>query len=257
MSTQPLLGRTALVTGGSGDIGTGIATLLASAGADVAITYMGHTAGADASVEAIAGHGRRGTAIQLDQRDAASIDACVQKLGDDMGGLDILVNNAAWNIGIPFPDLEQLDADIWDRISETNLRGPYLLARAFATMLKSNDEGRIGHIVNIASTGGIAPGSSSIAYSASKAGLIHLTRCLAVAMAPDVAVNCVAPGLVEDTRMALRVPDELAQRIRDETVLGRVGQIEDIAAQVLTFVTSTSISGQVMAVDGGMPVAMR
>ncbi|MBT3330562.1 MAG: SDR family oxidoreductase [Rhodospirillaceae bacterium] len=257
MNTQPLLGRTALVTGGSGDIGSGIATLLASAGADVAITYMGHTAGADATLEAVAGHGRKGIAIQLDQRDPASIDACVQKMADGMGALDILVNNAAWNIGIAFPDLEALNGEIWDQVSETNLRGPYLLARAFATMLKSNEAGRIGHIVNIASAAGIAPGGSSIAYAASKAGLIHLTHCLAVAMAPDVAVNCVAPGLVEDTRMAQRVPDDMAQLIRQEAVLGRVGQIEDVAAQVLTFVASTSISGQVMTVDGGMPVAMR
>ena len=257
MNTQPLLGRTALVTGGSGDIGSGIATLLASAGADVAITYMGHTAGADATLEAVAGHGRKGIAIQLDQRDPASIDACVQKMADGMGALDILVNNAAWNIGIAFPDLEALNGEIWDQVSETNLRGPYLLARAFATMLKSNEAGRIGHIVNIASAAGIAPGGSSIAYAASKAGLIHLTHCLAVAMAPDVAVNCVAPGLVEDTRMAQRVPDDMAQLIRQEAVLGRVGQIEDVAAQVLTFVASTSISGQVMTVDGGMPVDMR
>ena len=218
MNTQPLLGRTALVTGGSGDIGSGIATLLASAGADVAITYMGHTAGADATLEAVAGHGRKGIAIQLDQRDPASIDACVQKMADGMGALDILVNNAAWNIGIAFPDLEALNGEIWDQVSETNLRGPYLLARAFATMLKSNEAGRIGHIVNIASAAGIAPGGSSIAYAASKAGLIHLTHCLAVAMAPDVAVNCVAPGLVEDTRMAQRVPDDMAQLIRQEAV---------------------------------------
>jgi len=218
---------------------------------------MGHTAGADATLEAVAGHGRKGIAIQLDQRDPASIDACVQKMADGMGALDILVNNAAWNIGIAFPDLEALNGEIWDQVSETNLRGPYLLARAFATMLKSNEAGRIGHIVNIASAAGIAPGGSSIAYAASKAGLIHLTHCLAVAMAPDVAVNCVAPGLVEDTRMAQRVPDDMAQLIRQEAVLGRVGQIEDVAAQVLTFVASTSISGQVMTVDGGMPVAMR
>ena len=93
--------------------------------------------------------------------------------------LDILVNNAAWNIGIPFPNLDELNADIWDRVLETNLRGPFLLARAGAKLLQAGD----GHIVNISSAGGISPGSS-IAYSSSKAGLNHLTRCLAVAMAP-------------------------------------------------------------------------
>jgi 3-oxoacyl-[acyl-carrier protein] reductase len=114
-----------------------------------------------------------------------------------------------------------------------------------------------GHIVNISSAGGISPGSSSIAYSSSKAGLNHLTRCLAVAMAPDVAVNCIAPGLVENTRMAKRLPEAVARGARQQAVLGRVGQPEDIAAQVLTFVTSKSITGQTVVIDGGMPGAMR
>ena len=165
-----------------------------------------------------------------------------------------MVNNAAWNIGIPFPDLDALTPEVWDRVLETNLRAPFLLARAAASLLKA-DGG--GHIVNISSAGGITPGSSSIAYSSSKAALNHLTRCLAVAMAPEVAVNCVAPGLVEGTRMANRLPDNVANGARNQAVLGRVGQVEDIAEQVHTFVTSTSISGQIMVVDGGMPAVMR
>jgi 3-oxoacyl-[acyl-carrier protein] reductase len=254
MSPLPLAGRMALVTGGSGDIGGGIARTLASAGADVAITYVGHAQGAAAIVQAIEAGGRRSLALRLDQRDPASIDNCVRTLADAVGRLDVLVNNAAWNIGIPFADLERLDADTWDRVLETNLRGPFLLARGFAPLLKASGA---GHIVNIASTGGIAPASSSIAYSASKAALIHLTRCLAVAMAPDVAVNCVAPGLVKGTRMANRLPDAVTQMAQQQAVLGRVGQIEDIARQVVAFAASTSISGQVMTIDGGMPVAMR
>ena len=164
------------------------------------------------------------------------------------------MNNAAWNIGIPFPELDKLTVDVWDRVLETNLRAPFLLARAAADLLKA-DGG--GHIVNISSAGGISPGSSSIAYSSSKAGLNHLTRCLAVAMAPEVAVNCVAPGLVEDTRMAKRLTDAVAAGARRQAVLGRVGQAEDIAAQVMVFVTATSITGQIMVVDGGMPGTMR
>jgi 3-oxoacyl-[acyl-carrier protein] reductase len=254
MDALPLTGRMALVTGGSGDIGSGIARALADAGADVAITYLGHSRGADATLKAIEACGRRGLLVQLDQRDPASIDVCVAKLTREAGRLDILVNNAAWNIGIPFADLERLDAPTWDRVLETNLRGPFLLARGFASLLKSSGA---GHIVNIASTGGIAPASSSIAYSASKAGLIHLTRCLAVALAPAVAVNCIAPGLVMGTRMANRLPEAVARLAQQQAVLGRAGQIDDIARQVLAFVTATSISGQVMAIDGGLPWAMR
>jgi 3-oxoacyl-[acyl-carrier protein] reductase len=249
-----LTGKVAMVTGASGDIGGAIARRLAAAGAHVIVTYVGAEEAADAAVESITEQGGSGSKQQLDQRDPAAIEACMEGVAEQHGRLDILVNNAAWNIGIPFPDLEALTADIWDRVLETNLRAPFLLARAGADLLKA-DGG--GHIVNISSAGGISPGSSSIAYSSSKAGLNHLTRCLAVAMAPNVAVNCVAPGLVEATRMANRLPDEVAEGARRQAVLGRVGQVEDIAEQVLTFVTSSSITGQTMVVDGGMPGAMR
>ena len=169
------------------------------------------------------------------------------------GRVDILVNNAAWNVGIPFSDLDALTAEIWDRVLETNLRGPYLLARAFAPHLRAHGAGRI---VNIASVGGLYPASSSIAYSASKAGLIHLTRCLAVALAPDVTVNCLAPGLIEGTRLAQRIPEEVVQRTRSQVVLGRVASAQNIAAQVVTFCRAESITGQVLVIDGGMPGSM-
>mgnify|MGYP001822257455 CR=1 FL=1 len=249
-----LSSKVALVTGGSGDIGGAIARSLGAQGAHVVVTYVGAAAAAQHTVDDIVAGGGSASSQQLDQRDPGAIEACVKAVEQAHGRLDILVNNAAWNIGIPFPDLEALTPDVWDRVLETNLRAPFLLARAAAALLKA-DGG--GHIVNISSAGGISPGSSSIAYSSSKAGLNHLTRCLAVAMAPEVAVNCVAPGLVEDTRMANRLPDEVAAGARRQAVLGRVGQAADIAAQVLTFVTSTSISGQTMVVDGGMPGAMR
>jgi 3-oxoacyl-[acyl-carrier protein] reductase len=110
--------------------------------------------------------------------------------------------------------------------------------------------------VNIASVAGLFPGGSSIAYAASKAALIHLTRCLAVALAPDVTVNCIAPGLVEGTRMAQRLPQEMAQLARRLAVLGRTASAEDIAQQVVTFCRAESVTGQVLVVDGGMPGAM-
>lgn len=246
-------GKTAFVTGGSGDIGSSIARTLSKAGVDVAISYIGNGEGADRTVEAIKANGRHGFSVQLDQRDPASIEASVQAVMKGFERLDILVNNAGWNIGIPFADLDALTTDIWDRVLETNLRGPYLLSRAFAKHLRAHGAGRI---VNIASVGGLSPGSSSIAYSASKAGLIHLTRCLAVALAPEVTVNCIAPGLVEGTRMALRLPEAVAQYARAQAVLGRVGSAEDIAAQVVMFCESETITGQLMVVDGGMPASM-
>jgi NAD(P)-dependent dehydrogenase (short-subunit alcohol dehydrogenase family) len=248
-----LKGKAAFVTGGSGDIGGAIARALAAAGADVAISYMGHPDEARATVDAVRAMGRRSLAVQLDQRDPRAIDPCVSTVVGELGRLDVLVNNAAWNIGIPFKALDTLTAEIWDRVLETNLRGPYLLARACAPHLRAHGSGRI---VNIASVGGLSPASSSIAYSASKAGLIHLSRCLAVALAPDVTVNCIAPGLVEGTRMALRLPDEIVQGARSQAVLGRTGSADDIAEQVVTFCRAQSVTGQVLVVDGGMPVGM-
>ena len=249
-----LKGKTAFVTGGSGDIGGVIAETLAAAGVDVAVSYVGDRERAADIVEAVRRAGRRGLAVHLDQRDPAAIAAAAGRVLREFGGLDILVNNAAWNIGIPFADLEALTVDIWDRVLETNLRGPFLLARTLAPHLRARKSGRI---VNIASLGGIYPGSSSIAYSASKAGLIHLTRCLAVALAPDVTVNGVAPGLVEGTRIAQRLPEEIIEMARSQVVLGRTASPRDIAEQVVTFCRADSITGQVLVVDGGMPGGMR
>jgi 3-oxoacyl-[acyl-carrier protein] reductase len=248
-----LAGKVAFVTGGSGDTGAVISQSLASAGADVAISYVGNADGAARTVEAVQERGRQALAVQLDQRDPASVEAGVRQVAERFGRVDVLVNNAAWNIGIPFKDLDALDADVWDRVLEINLRGPFLLARALAPHLRAHGCGRV---VNIASIGGLYPTSSSIAYSASKAGLIHLTRCLAVAMAPEVTVNCVAPGLIEGTRMAKRLTPAVADAIREKVVLGRTASITDIAEQVLAFCRAESVTGQVLVVDGGEPGCM-
>ncbi len=252
--SDELEGKVSLVTGGSGDIGGAIAKRLGQSGSTVVITYVGAEDLANQAVDEINADGGNASALRLDQRDPNEIETIIGRVSQDYGRLDILVNNAAWNIGIPFPNLDELTAEIWDRVLETNLRAPFLLARAAASILKA-DGG--GHIVNISSAGGISPGSSSIAYSSSKAGLNHLTRCLAVAMSPEVAVNCVAPGLVENTRMANRLPDAVSNAARKQAILGKVGQTEDIAEQVLTFVTSTSVTGQTIVIDGGLPGSMR
>ncbi len=244
-----LTGRVALVTGGSGDLGNAIARALASAGADVAATYVGNEPGATATCEAVKKQGRRTCRIQLDQTDPESARAAVAAAVSRLGRLDILVNNAAWNIGIPFPDLDGLTDAVWERMWKTNLLGPFQLARAAAPHMRAQGAGRI---VNIASIAGLMPSGSSLAYATTKAALIHLTRCLAVALAPDITVNCVAPGLIEGTRMARRLPPEVAEQARQRAVLRRATSGEDVASQVVAFCRADTVTGQVVPVDAGI-----
>ena len=244
-----LAGRGALVTGGSGSLGTAISRALAEAGCDIAVGYVGNREGADDTARMVEKLGRKACRMQLDQTDAAAIEPAVERAARELGRLDILVNNAGWNIGVPFPDLDALTTEVWDRIFATNVRGPFQLARAVAPHMRAQGGGRI---VNIASVAGVHPTGSSMAYASSKAALIHLTRCLAVALAPTITVNCVAPGLVEGTRMAQRIPPPVAQRVRDQALLQRAAEAQDIADHVVTFCRADTTTGQTMVIDGGL-----
>lgn len=244
-----LLGRAALVTGGSGDLGTAISLALARAGCDVAASYVGNRDGAVKTADAVKALGRRSAIVQLDQADPAAPDGAVARAAEALGHLDILVNNAAWNIGIPYPELDKLTVEIWDRMFATNVRGPFQLARAASEHMRRAGAGRI---VNIASVAGVAPTGSSIAYASCKAALIHLTRCLAVALAPAITVNCVAPGLVEHTRMAARIPPVVVEYARKTAALRRSVDAADVADQVLAFCRSDSVTGQVLVIDAGV-----
>ena len=131
----------------------------------------------------------------------------------------------------------------------TNLRGPFLLSRAAARYLKQQDQGRI---VNVSGFPGLAPLGSSIALAVSKAGLIHLTHCLAVALAPSISVNCVAPGLMEGTRMSSRVRPEAVAALKERAALKRTTDLDDVARQVVLFCQAESITGQTLVIDGGI-----
>jgi 3-oxoacyl-[acyl-carrier protein] reductase len=244
-----LQGCVAVVTGGSCDLGRAIALALAEAGADVAITWINYKDGAVETCGRVAERGRRTAMVQLDQSDTNAVATAIETMVAELGRLDILVNNAGWNTGVPFRDLDALTPDIWNHIQDVNLRGPFFLARAAAPHLRERGAGRI---VNIASVGGLRPAASSIAYAVAKAGLIHLTRCLAVALAPEVTVNCVAPGLMEGTRMAKRLPTEVVESTRRLAVLQRSTAIEDVAAQVVAFCRADSVTGQVLNIDAGV-----
>ncbi len=241
--------RVVLIAGGTGTLGIAIARALATAGTHVGFTYLERKDAARETAAAVEALGRRGWSTTLDQTDADAIPKAIDAAVKHFGRLDGLVNNAGWNISIPFQNLEALDAPTWDRLMSTNLRGPYLLCRAAAPHLSASGAGRI---VNIASVAGLQPGGSSMAYATSKAGLIHLTRCLAVALAPEVTVNCVAPGLMEGTRMTSRLRPEVAEGARQRAVLRRAASVDDVADQVVAFCRSDSVTGQVLNIDGGV-----
>lgn len=241
--------RVALVTGASGGLGGVIARTLAAAGVHIAAAYLSHGDDALKTCNAVEALGCRACMVQLDQTASASAEAAVATTIKQLGRLDILVNNAAWNIPIPFPDLDALTPEIWDRIYDTNVRGPFLLARAGAPHMRKQRQGRI---VNISAFIGLTPAGSSIAHATAKAALIHLTRCLAVALAPDVTVNCIAPGLMEGTRMAQRVPPDVVEAMRQRAILKRTTSLQDVADQVVTFCRSDSVTGQVLVIDGGI-----
>jgi 3-oxoacyl-[acyl-carrier protein] reductase len=242
--------KIALVTGGAGGIGSIVSRRLSEAGATVIIADIELGATAEATVNAITEAGGKAYLMQLDQRSPDAIEQCARAIEREHGRLDILVNNAAWNVRIPFSDLGALTPERWDRILETNLRGPFLLARACAALLKASGD---GHIVNISSVGGLIPLGSSIAYAAGKAGLNHLTRCLAVAMAPEVKVNCIASGFVANTGMSDRAVEPAAQEATGRlSLLGHSTHPHDIAGQILAFVTSTSTTGQTIVIDAGL-----
>lgn len=241
--------RVALVTGGTGGLGAVIARMLAVHGVHVALTHLGHR---DEGVEVcreVEAMGQRSFLVHLDQTEPTSCAAAVRATVEALGRLDILVNNAALNQPVPFQDLDGLTPEIWDQLLDVNLRGPFLMTRAAAPHLKGQDQGRV---VNVSGFPGLVPMGSSIALAVSKAGVIHLTRCLAVALAPSVTVNCVAPGLMEGTRMSSRLRPEAVASLKDRAALKRTTALEDVARQAVLFCQAESMTGQTQVIDAGI-----
>jgi len=178
--------------------------------------------------------------------------AQVQQLVDDVvkrfGRLDILINDAAYNKAIPFRDLDALTIAEWSKILDVNLTGPMHCIKAVAPVMARQGRGRI---VNIASVAGLMPSGSSIAYAVSKAGLIHLTRCMAVALAPHVLVNCVAPGLLEGTRATANLSQTQIDASASAALLKKAADKDDVADQVVTMCRTETMTGQTMVIDAG------
>lgn len=242
MPDQPLKGKVALVTGGARRIGRGIALALAEGGADVAITYLTSQAAASATAGEIAALGRRALDVKCDVRAEESVGAMMTEVVGQFGRVDLLVNNAAVFDSGP---LDALSVEQWDAVFATNVRGPFLVARAALPHLRATR----GRIVNIGSLGGIRAWASHAHYCASKAALHMLTKTMAKAFAPEVSVNCVAPGWI-DADGALR---DNAARFAEKTPMGRNGAVEDVAKAVLFFAAGPEfVTGQILTVDGGL-----
>lgn len=242
-------GAVSLVTGGNGGLGRRICHALAGAGSDVAVVCRSSREDAEGvAAELRDRHGVRAEVFLADMTDRAQIIDLYERVLASFGKIDVLVNNAAYNQSVPFPDLEGLTPEVWEQILGANATGPFLCMREIAPIMKRQGNGRI---VNISSVAGFTPTGSSIAYAVSKSALNHLTRCFAVALAPEVLVNCVAPGLMEGTRMTTRLRPEQVQIALSGAALKRAADRDDVADQVLTFVRTDSTTGQTLVIDAG------
>jgi 3-oxoacyl-[acyl-carrier protein] reductase/pteridine reductase len=248
MRAMDLKGKSALVTGGARRIGREIALELARAGSDVAITYLSSQKQAQQTLVDLASFGVRALALRCDVREAKSAKAAVKEVVREFGGLDILVNNAAIYETVAW---EKMTAEQWDSMFATNTRGPFLVTQAAATALKR----RRGRVINLGSLGGMRPWPSHAHYCASKAALGMLTQVMARALAPRVAVNCVAPGMIEtgDSKRQAAEHRALMKKIARKTPMQRAGTPPEVAAAVLFFATTPGfITGQTLVVDGGL-----
>jgi 3-oxoacyl-[acyl-carrier protein] reductase len=243
-----LHGKVAIVTGGNGGLGQRICHALAAAGCDVAVVYARSREGAEAVAAELRGGGVRAQAMQCELTDPAQVQELPARVVDAFGRLDILVNDAAYNKAIAFADLDGLTLDEWQKILAVNLTGPMLAIKAVAPAMRRQGSGRI---VNIASIAGLAPQGSSIAYAVSKAGLIHLTRCMAVGLAPAILVNCIAPGYLEGTRATANLAREQVERALGSALLKRAADKDDVAKQVVALCEADTITGQTLVVDAG------
>jgi len=234
----------AIVTGGAQRVGKAIAMALAQAGADVIITYHASATQAQATVAEIKQSGGRAAAYACDQSKAASIEQLFLALKRDFDHIDLLVNNAA--IMERKPALE-VTLDDWDRVLNTNLRGPFFIAQAAARWMIAAH--RSGVIINIADTAALKPWPSYITHTISKTGLVAMTETLALALAPQIRVNAIAPGPI------IKPPDwtdEQWQRTAEATVpLKRTGSLADVTDAVLLCVCSEFMTGHTLVIDGG------
>jgi 3-oxoacyl-[acyl-carrier protein] reductase len=252
-----LAGKGAIVTGGGTGVGRATALALAERGCHVLVNYSRSAAEAEQTAKEIRERGVRGAAMRADVADDAACRAMVARALEELGRLDVLVNNAATTSFIPHAELEKVtDAD-WERILSVNLKGPFQCIRAAREALE-RDEG--GVVINVSSVAGLVGTGSSIPYCVSKAGLNLLTVILARTLGPRIRVNAVAPGFITGRwlRDGLGEPvyDAMKKHLEGRVPLRRVCGPEDVRDAILSLIEGSDlVTGQVLPVDGGMTIA--
>lgn len=236
--------RSAVVTGGSGEIGSAICRKLCENGYSVAVCYNNDRSGAEELVRILTEEGHSAQAVRCDVRDEAQIISAVEKAAS-MGELSVAVNCAGTAL---FSQIQDTSSEALEEIFRVNSLGAYLVCREASRYMIS---GHYGRIVNVSSMWGVSGGSCESAYSASKSSLTGLTMALAKELGPSgITVNCVAPGLI-DTKMNSRLSADDIKALVADTPVGRIGTAEDVADAVVFFCGASFVTGQVLCVDGG------
>lgn len=240
------LRKVALVTGGGTGIGRAISLALAALSIDVAVNYSRSQQEALDTAAAIEKIGGKALTVQANVANDMEVRAMVQTVVEQFGQLDYVVNCAGTTVYVDMPDLEGLKPEFWDEIMAVNVKGLFSVCRAAAPHLKKTR----GSIVNITSVAGVTGMGSSIAYAASKAAAISVTKSLARVLAPEVRVNSVAPGIVLTRWVDGR--EAHVKKLGEHTPLGRCCNAEDVAdVAVPLLVNATMMTGQTVVVDGG------
>src|SRR5438552_705485 len=250
-----IAGRVAIVTGGGTGIGRATALRLARSGAKaVVVNYSRSAAEAETTVKDVIALGAEAITHRSDVGDESQVKALVASTVDRYGKLDVLVNNAGTTHFIAHADLDALTDAVWNDILGVNLKGTFFCCRAAAAELKKTG----GAIVNIASIAAHRASGSSIAYAVSKAGVVQLTRSLALALAPEVRVNSVSPGLVSTRWFSSRFGDEAAaaqeEAFAKQTPVQKIATPDDVARAVIALLENDLITGEDLVIDGGKNV---